>query len=523
MRTVLMALMLFFLPNLSGFGQKDIKGSICDEKGHSLSFVNVGIRGKNFGTCSDHLGNFSLKIPDNLRSDSLTFSLIGYKETSISVKSIAVDKENKIVLASSPIYLKEVPVTAKKLIEKKFGVTKYKPLMHFVDASVQQSDIFEIAQVIHLPKSLSKITSVNLFLNENRKDSALFRINFYELTDGTPGKKINTRELLFRKPIQAGWLSFDLKNKSTYLKGDIVAAIEFIPSGNGSIKYEVKVGGTTKSFVRTSSFGEWQIPPHHYRLYATAVIDPENTQASEDLEEVGASPTSIMYSTSVRDSFYIFVSLPKSYSDKPKGKFPVVYLLDANVYFDFLKGDPENIIVGIGYKNAFLADSLREKDYTYPRASVTDSMPISGGGVSFAHFIENELIPSIDKQYRTDSTNRTLMGHSLGGYFTLFALNCHWKGKEMFSKYVAASPSLDYSDNYLIKQFEALKETATKPKNLLITSGSEEKLNEINALVDLLKNSQVKVKSVVFPKMGHMETAVTTFKAALTNEKGHVK
>ena len=122
--------------------------------------------------------------------------------------------------------------------------------MHFVDASIQQNDIFEIAQVIRLPRSFSKITSVNLYINERRKDSATFRINFYQFINGKPGKKLNGREFLFRKQIKEGWLNFDLKNESIYLKGDVAIAIEFIPSGKGSIKYEVKVGGTTKSGQR---------------------------------------------------------------------------------------------------------------------------------------------------------------------------------------------------------------------------------------------------------------------------------
>jgi predicted alpha/beta superfamily hydrolase len=495
-----------------------VNGIIKNEKGEVLSFVNIGIKSKNVGTCSSAEGTFSIQIPKGLEKDSLSFHLMGYDEIMIPISQLATAQSTNIILKSISLDLNPITVTSKKPVEKKFGITKYKPVMHFTDGSIQQNDIFEIAQVIHLPEYPAKITSLNLFIYEARKDSAVFRLNFYEILDGKPAHKLNVKEILQKKAIEPGWLSFDIKNESLYLKDDVAVGIEFVPSGKGSIRYEVKVGGTTKSFVRTSSLGEWQIPPHHYRIYATALVSSETKRNPHEDEELESTPSKVIYSNYTNDSAYIFVSVPKDYNKKSKTLYPTVYLLDANVYFDFLKGNTENIIVGIGYKNAFLADSLRQRDYTYPAAAEGDSLTVSGGGLNYLKSIEKELIPYIEEHYPADPTRRTLMGHSLGGYFTLFALGYRWKDSAMFNTYIAASPSLNLSQNYLIEQFKHLKGHPAKPASLLITAGSEENLDELPILNDLLKGTSIKTQCIIFPKVDHMETAVRTFKTALSSQ-----
>jgi predicted alpha/beta superfamily hydrolase len=407
--------------------------------------------------------------------------------------------------------LNEVEVTAPRLVEKKFGIAKYNPVMHFVDASMEQTNLFEIAQVIRLPKSSSKITSVNLFINESRKDSGTFRINFYKLENELPAEKLHLPDIIQTKAVQEGWLQFDLSDKNIFLKGDIVLGIEFIPSGKGGIKYEVKVGGKTKSYVRSGDPGEWQIPPHHYRLYVMALVSDEKKPADDD--EIESPPTVKMLSQNVNDSFYIFISVPKNYAKSKR--YPTIYLLDANVYFDLLKDNSQTIMVGIGYQNAFIADSLRERDYTFPRALTMDSMRLSGGAPQFLKFVEQELIPFVDGHYTTDTTNRTLMGHSLGGYFTLYALSERWQKKNSFHKYVAASPSLEYANDHLLNEFKKLKEETTISKTVFITAGKEEDLLQLPVLLDILKKTPLRIKSFVFPHMNHMETAVITFRKAI--------
>jgi hypothetical protein len=57
-----------------------------------------------------------------------------------------------------------------------------------------------------------------------------------------------------------------------------ICAIEFIPNSlvNKPINYNIKVVGSTKSFYKASSQGDWRSPPHHYVLYITALVEKGN-------------------------------------------------------------------------------------------------------------------------------------------------------------------------------------------------------------------------------------------------------
>ena len=243
------------------------------------------------------------------------------------------------------------------------------------------------------------------------------------------------------------------------------------------------------------------------------------------------------YSKNVKDTFSIFIHLPINYKIENNKQYKVVYALDANYYFDTLvyllnKNKSENVIlVGVGYKDFDAMDSLRNRDYTFPKALPKDSFVISGGADKFLSFINRELLPYIDKTYRTDTSNRTLIGHSLGGYFTLYALQQALLNKNNFFKsYVAASPSLQYCNNYLIKQFQKTSDNEY-PKTLLLTFGAKEDIEDgtgtegidnFNSLVHLLSSlrvKKIKLKNEVYPSLEHMQTAFPTFEKALQEIK----
>jgi predicted alpha/beta superfamily hydrolase len=531
------ALLLYGVSCLS-MAQTTLKGVVVDSDHQTvLAFVNIGIKKKNIGTSSLDDGTFSIMIPKQNENDTLTLSMVGYSELNIPIQSIITTHQKTFQLKEKISSLNTVVVTASKLVERKFGIKKTGTITHFTDGSTHQNDIFEIAQLIKLDTILSKITSVNLHINQSRKDSGTFRINFYKYAGNRPSERIIETSIIQTKQIQEGWLKFDLTPYKVYLKGSFVVAIEFIPNKRTShpIYYEVKLGGSAKSFVRTSSQGEWSVPPHHYRLFVTALVSDKKKKFNKDeLEEKESLPVTTLFSKNVNDSFSIFVSLPKDYAKKKNQNFPVIYLLDANVYFDII-ADAMNeihskaILVGIGYKDFVMMDSLRNRDYTFPKASPQDSFPISGGAFNFLFFIKNEIIPYIDKAYRTETNNRTLMGHSLGAYFTLFVLMQEILNTDhTFKNYVAASPSLHYGNKFLMDQWkQSVVYDNSIQQNLWLTCGAKEDIEDsagtegidnFNSFVQILDSSKYKnvaVKVEIYPAFGHMETAVPTFVKSL--------
>jgi len=536
-------LAFFFISGIcvSSIAQTTLRGVVADSENQTaLAFVNIGIKHKNIGTSSLANGTFTLKIPTQNENDTLTFSMVGYSELNLPIKNIIATNRKEFQLKIKTTPLKPVVVTESKLVEQKFGIKKTGGLIHITDGSTNQNDIFEIAQLIKFDTTLSKITSVNLHLTESRTDSGTFRINFYGYDGNRPTERIIEKSIVQTKEIKEGWLTFNLAEYNVYLKGKFVVAIEFIPTEKKSnqIYYEVKIGGPSKSFVRASSQGEWSIPPAHYRLFITALVADKKAK-QDDSEELESIPSKTLFSESVKDSFSIFIRLPKDYATKKNKNFAVIYLLDANVYFDIVadamkENNSDAILVGIGYKDFILMDSLRDRDYTFPAALPSDSFKVSGGADKFLSFITDELLPYISKTYKTDTGNRTLMGHSLGGYFTLYALEQALLNKNNFFKnYIAPSPSLNYCNNYLVKQFQNIQgNNNLKQLTLFLTYGAREDsedggtgtagIDNFNSFVTLLSESKfaaIKLKSEVYPTFGHMQTAVPTFTKSLQGIK----
>ena len=466
MRVKALTLLLIIGYNLSVFCQIKLQGKITDSKSKgALSYVNIGIKAKNIGTISGDDGSFSINIPQNHITDTLTFSLIGYSEFTIPVSQLDSKNEISIQLIENPMVLNEVLIQGQKLVEKKYGIKKTGAILHFTDGIFKKDDSFEIGQVINLGDKPAKISSLNLHINSSRQDSASFRINFYKYNEdeNAPTTRVFDRSIVQRHPIRVGWLKFDLSDYNIRLKGKVFAAIEFIPENKdvSQIYYEIKLGGISKSFFRKSSLGQWVRPPHHYCIYLTALTDKGAPDEPEDFE---TPPTFVLKSDFSKEPFSIFVRLPKDYSKNKKEAYPVIYQLDGNAFFDPVassidhllkkkKIQQDPILVGIGYENAYLMDSLRARDYTFPASPPPDSFGISGEGANFYNFIKTKVIPRIDSTYRTEKTNRTIMGHSLGGYFVLYSLLRHTTDQSVFNNYIAASPSLSYHDGYLNKQF----------------------------------------------------------------------
>lgn len=265
----------------------------------------------------------------------------------------------------------------------------------------------------------------------------------------------------------------------------------------------------------------------------------QNLGKKEQTDETGSGNSFSMYSKSVADSFSVFVNLPNDYKHEQRDKYPVVYLLDANLYFDIIATivnkysevglSPSVILVGIGYKDFPTMDSLRSRDNTYPVAIPEYEMTVSGGANQFLSFINNELIPHIDKEYKTDTSKRVLIGHSLGGYFVVYTLLQDLLiGSSRFNSYIAASPSIHYNNYYILNQLKALSTDYNKSKKIkaYITYGGQEdaesetdssimKLgdltNELNKALAGKHPKYLIYKSDIFSNLDHMDTQLPTF------------
>jgi predicted alpha/beta superfamily hydrolase len=104
------------------------------------------------------------------------------------------------------------------------------------------------------------------------------------------------------------------------------------------------------------------------------------------------------------------------------------------------------IVVGI-------PNTQRRRDLTPPTEFESDRAiaPQVGGSAAFRQFIRQELIPEIDRRYRTTS-ERAIIGESLAGLFVIETLI---EEPSLFRHYVALDPSLWWNGGWLVESAPA--------------------------------------------------------------------
>ncbi len=184
----------------------------------------------------------------------------------------------------------------------------------------------------------------------------------------------------------------------------------------------------------------------------------------------------------------ILVRVPPDYQTGKK--YPVLYMLDAHspqnammvsIIEQQVWGEmmPEMLVVGIQNTN-------RTRDMTPTKTERAGS----GGGEKFLEFIEKEVIPLVEKNYRTQPF-RVFAGHSLGGLTAVYAFVSR---PDLFNAYIAASPVLHWDNKFVVKRAEELfKQNRAFDKTLFIALGDEPNYSDgFNSFQNLLKQAKPK-------------------------------
>lgn len=233
-------------------------------------------------------------------------------------------------------------------------------------------------------------------------------------------------------------------------------------------------------------------------------------------------------STQLSEKRILNIYLPPDYEKDTAAKYPVIYLLDGSRDEDFIhvvglvqfnnfpwiNRVPKSIVVGI-------ANVDRRRDFTFPTSIEEDKkkFPTTGNSGKFIAFLEKELQPFIEKNYRADDS-KMLIGQSLGG---LLATEILFKKPTLFDKYVIISPSLWWNDGSLLDEDSpVLRENFSRKTDVYIgvgkeglTPGKKPRVMETDAnlLAEKLRKSKSKSLKIDFDYLPQEDHATITHQA----------
>ena len=263
----------------------------------------------------------------------------------------------------------------------------------------------------------------------------------------------------------------------------------------------------------------------HFIVIFTFLISQAAAQGPKLYNHI-ANDVHLIHSRVLNQDRQIYLNVPKLDSADTNSAFPVLYLLDGENHFHILSAYieylrhwriiPPIIVVGI-------VSVDRVKDLT-PNHSlinfdgkVDSNYKTSGGNEQFFKFVEEELMPYIEANYKT-SPFKILAGHSFGG---LTAIHCMLIHPDLFDAYIAISPSLWFGNKYVLKLAERkLPGLSLKGKRIFYSVANEDgtfkdDLLKFDNLIKLHKVNKLQHRYKHYPYEDHMTEAIPAYYDAL--------
>jgi len=185
--------------------------------------------------------------------------------------------------------------------------------------------------------------------------------------------------------------------------------------------------------------------------------------------------------------YRVMVAVPPGYGGAPDDTthFPVLYMLDGGVSLPLVSSMYRHgnmtsiepiILVGIGWGSGPIPSGsgrpppARTEDFTPTMLPQSDSLK-TGGAAVFARVLREEIIPFVERTYRT-TKERGILGNSYGALFEVYTLLEH---PDLFQKYVIGSPSLWWDNGVMFaRESQFARANRQMQKRIYLAVGSEE-------------------------------------------------
>ena len=205
-----------------------------------------------------------------------------------------------------------------------------------------------------------------------------------------------------------------------------------------------------------------------------------NAIAQTNAKPINIGVTEQLQSKILGEVRTINIYLPENYKQDDTATYNVIYIPDGGVEEDFIHITgivrfntqpwidrfPKSIVVGI-------ENTDRQRDFTFPVTNLDflekngfkkEDIPNYGGSANYIAFLEQELQPYIEKNYRANK-HRTIIGESLAG---LLSTEILLKYTSLFESYIIISPSLWWGNEKLLNDVDSLQAKINKQINVYI-------------------------------------------------------
>ena len=178
------------------------------------------------------------------------------------------------------------------------------------------------------------------------------------------------------------------------------------------------------------------------------------------------------------------VSLPERYYASHR-RYPVLYVIDGDFQFQHVSAlvtnlarmgkIPPMIVVGVATQGQ--TDYLYSTTWPLAQSHADTTTSEYGGAAKMHDYLTHELLPRVNKQYRTSEQN-ILAGYSMGGLFTFYSM----LQQGPFQAYLTMSPSLWYDDYSAADKLKLFLEQNKRPAKLYLSLANEEGMGVTEAV-----------------------------------------
>ncbi len=243
---------------MQAYSQTTVKGTILDaETSLPIPYVNIGITQLRKGTVSDSNGKFILGY--NSKSDSVTFSAIGYFTRKMIVQDIFNSRE--ISLVPKVYQVEDIVVYATTLGDEKILGNKIKEKEQSI--SFGNANLGTEIGVKVEAKHKTRIESAHFIINFVGAEDLLYRVNIYKMDGDKVGENLLPENVIIQGKQMKGTLSVDLSKYVMVIEGEVLLSLEYIEGSldsNTGIAFRAKKVGKRKAdtFMKYTSLSEYR-------------------------------------------------------------------------------------------------------------------------------------------------------------------------------------------------------------------------------------------------------------------------